>query len=135
MAKRKKPKKSRPPRTQIQVVTREKVNIQKEATYIIDRAKEQDARIVTLGSLILFSTETGDAWVLDPEDGLALCLARDGTEQPFTLIDTPTQFAIEWNADYRIDGDAFIVADRSGGVRTIIGYPTREILQAMRWIK
>jgi hypothetical protein len=135
MAKRKKPPKSRPARTQVQVVNRKKVNIQEEASYIIDRAKERDGRIVTLGSLILFSTETGDAWMLDPEDGFALCLARDGVEQPFTIFDTPTQFGIEWNADYQIDGDAFIVADRSGGVRTIIGYPTREILQAMRWIR
>src|SRR5215831_14306986 len=35
-------------------------------------------RIVTIGQLLLFSTETGDAWLLDPADRLAARLARDG---------------------------------------------------------
>ena len=90
------------------------------------------ARIVNLGPLVLFSTGTGDAWLLDPEDGLALCLARDGEEQPFTVIETPANFSIEWNADYHIDGDVFVVAERSGQVRSILGYPTEELLQAVR---
>jgi hypothetical protein len=107
------------------------MSITKEANDMISRAQNREGRLVTLGSLILFSTETGDAWMLDPEDGFAMCLARDGFEQPFTIIDTPTNFGIEWNADYRIDGDAFTVSDRAGQVRTIFGYPTREILQAM----
>jgi hypothetical protein len=33
---------------------------------------------VTVGPLVLFSTETGDAWLLDPADHLAARLARDG---------------------------------------------------------
>jgi hypothetical protein len=33
---------------------------------------------VTVGPLALFSTDTGDAWLLDPEDHLAARLARDG---------------------------------------------------------
>jgi hypothetical protein len=84
--------------------------------------------------LILFSTETGDAWILDPEDSLALCLARDGDRQPFTVTETATNFGIEWNAEYRIEGDRFIVAEQSGRIRTIIGYPTREILRAVRGV-
>jgi hypothetical protein len=107
------------------------MSITNEASYIIGRAQNREGRLVTLGSLIFFSTGTGDAWMLDPEDGLALCLARDGNKQPFTIIDTPTNFGMEWNANYRIDGDAFIVSDQAGQVRTIFGYPTREILQAM----
>lgn len=43
----------------------------------------------TLGPLLFFSTETGDAWVLDPADHLALCLARDGEPLPANIIETP----------------------------------------------
>ena len=42
------------------------------------RAAEHDGRFVTVGSLALFSTDTGNAWLLDPEDHLAARLARDG---------------------------------------------------------
>lgn len=129
MAKR---RKSAQVRTQQKLLTRDQVNIQGEANYVIDRAKQHDARVVTLGAVVLFSTETGDAWMLDPEDSFALCLARDGVVQPYTIIDTPTNFSIEWNADYTIDGNVFVVAERSGRIRSIMGYPVREILQAMR---
>ena len=36
-----------------------------EVRYIQRRAADYDSRIVTIGQLILFSTKTGDAWLLD----------------------------------------------------------------------
>jgi len=130
MARRRDPIKSH--RTQRQFLGPDQLNISREVDYIIQRAQEHDARLVGLASLILFSTETGDAWILDPKDNAALCLARGGEKQTFTVFDTTTQFGIEWTATYHIDGDAFIVGEESGQVRTILGYPTREIMQATR---
>jgi hypothetical protein len=124
--------KRRKPRTSQQVLSREQINISREAGYILHRAQDLQARLVTLGALILFSTETGDAWMLDPQDGLALCLARAGDPQPFTITETATRFAIEWNAHYRIEGAVFTVAEQSGQVRSILGYPTQAIMQAAR---
>jgi hypothetical protein len=49
-----------------------------EIDYIQCRAAEHDGRLVTVGPLVLFSTDTGDAWLLDPVDHLAARLARDG---------------------------------------------------------
>src|ERR1700752_1620229 len=49
-----------------------------EVRYIIRRAAAHDGRVVTIGQLTLFSTETGDAWIIDRDDHLALRLARDG---------------------------------------------------------
>ena len=66
-------RKSGTPRTQAQILSREQISISREINYIISRAKNSDTRLVTLGTLVLFSTETGDAWLLDSEDGLALC--------------------------------------------------------------
>lgn len=106
------------------------VNIVGEANHVVDLAQSNDSRVVTIGSLIFFSTETGDAWMLDPADNLALCLARGGEQQPFAISETSTNFVIEWNAYYHIDGDAFVVTERSGRIRTIRGYPTLDILQA-----
>jgi hypothetical protein len=58
-------------------------------------AQEQESRVVTLGPLVFFSTETGDAWMLEPEGGLALCLARDGEPLPVEIQETPETFAID----------------------------------------
>ena len=132
MAKHKRRKKPMPSHTHKQVVSGGQISVTREVDTIIKRAQAGDARIVGLGSLVLFSTETGDAWLLDPEDNLALCLARDGEKQSFTVTDTATSFSIEWNANYLIDGDAFIVAEHSGRIKTILGYPTREILRTIR---
>jgi hypothetical protein len=102
-----------------------------EVRYIQERAADHDGRLVVLGQLILFSTDSGDAWLLDVTDRLATRLARDGDPEPIALEETDTSFAIEWKGRYHIEGPAFVFADRdSGRVRTILGYPTQEIARA-----
>jgi hypothetical protein len=49
-----------------------------EVRYIQRRAARHDGRIVSIGQLVLFATETGDAWLLDPSEQLAARLAHDG---------------------------------------------------------
>ena len=101
-----------------------------EIGYIQDKAADHDGRIVTIGQLILFSTDTGDAWLLDVADQLAARLARDGDPEPVYLEETDTSFAIEWKGCYRVDGSAFIYSDRdTGRVTTILGYPTQKLAQ------
>jgi hypothetical protein len=101
-----------------------------EVRHIQRRAAEYDGRIVTIGQLVLFSTETGDAWLLDPADGLAARLARDGQSEPIHIEETDTTFAIGWKGRYRIDGPAFVYSDRdTGRVTTILGYPTNKLSQ------
>src|SRR5438876_11635768 len=56
-----------------------------EVRYIQRRAADYDGRIVTIGQLVLFSTATGDAWLLDPADGLAARLAVVGISNRSTL--------------------------------------------------
>ena len=101
-----------------------------EIRYIQRRAAEHDGRFVTVGSLALFSTDTGDAWLLDAEDHLAARLARDGDPEDVYLEETATNFAIGWKGEYRIDGDAFVYIDKkSARVVAILGYPIRRIAE------
>lgn len=99
---------------------------------MVARAVARERRVVTLGPLVLFSTDTGDAWMLDPADSLALCLARDGDALPINIMETEERFAVDWTHSYRIDGAVMTVIDRSGRSRAILGYPTREIGRAIR---
>jgi len=125
------------PRSRLQTreVPWEEVSIAREADYIIARALAEDARVVSLGPLVFFSTETGDAWVLDSEDNLALQLAAAGTRLPFAITETRERFAIEWAGTFRIEGDLMIFAEKAGRLRTIMGYPTREIAAALARVR
>jgi hypothetical protein len=78
------------------VVQGKDLRLADEVRYIQNRAADHDARIITLGPLVLFSTETGDAWLLDPADHLALRLARDGDPLPAQIEETEMSFAIGW---------------------------------------
>ncbi len=101
-----------------------------EVRYIQRRAAGHDGRVVSIGQLVLFSTETGDAWLLDTADQLAAPLARDGDPEPIHIEENDTTFAIGWKGHYRIEGGAFIYVDRdSGRVTTTLGYPTHKLIQ------
>jgi hypothetical protein len=52
--------------------------------------------------------KTGDAWIIDREDHLALRLARQGDPEPFHIEETAASFAIDWKGLYRIKGGTFI---------------------------
>src|ERR1700682_3543777 len=79
-----------------------------EIHYIQRRAAEHDGRFVTVASLVLFSSETGDAWLLDPADRLVARLARDGDPEDLYFEETETRFAIGWERKYNTQGGAFI---------------------------
>ena len=99
-----------------------------EVRYIQRRAADHTGRVISIGQLILFSTKTGDAWLLDPSDQLAARLARDGDPEPIHIEETDTTFAIGWKGHYRIEGAAFVYVDRdTGRTTTILGYPTNQL--------
>jgi len=99
-----------------------------EVRHIQQCAARHDGRIVTVGQLILFSTQTGDAWLLDATDRLAAQLARDGDPEPIHIEETDANFTIDWKGHYRIEGDAFVFVDRkTRGTRAILGYPTHKL--------
>ena len=70
--------------------------------------------------------------MLDSEDYFAMNLAIGGEEQDYKINETSHNFNIEWKADFKIEDDKFILMERSGRVRTILGYPIREIVKFMQ---
>jgi hypothetical protein len=98
----------------------------RSATFSVEQPTT--GREISIGQLILFSSKSGDAWLLDPSDQLAARLARDGDAEPIHIDETDTTFAIGWNGHYRIEGPAFIYVDRdTGRTSTILGYPTHQL--------
>lgn len=115
-----------------QRLQRESFRLAKEVRSIQHRAAEHDGRIVSLGPLVLFSTETGDAWILDPADQLAARLAYDGDPLAVYIEETDTNYAIGWQGRYRIEGDAFVYEDNeSQRLIAIRGYPIQRLLRVI----
>jgi len=81
---------------------------------------------------VFFSTQTGDAWILDPTDQLAARLAYDGDLIALYIEETDTNYAIGWQGRYRIENDTFIYEDNdTGRLIAIRGYPTQLLLRAI----
>lgn len=111
-----------------QRLDRQDVNLTDEVRYIQGCAAEHDGRIITIGQVVLFSSESGDAWLLDPADQLAVPVARDGDPLPVEIHETATKFGIGWAGRYQIDGEVFIFEPYGlGRVIAIVGYPTRPL--------
>jgi hypothetical protein len=86
------------------------IRLADEVRYIQHRAANHDGRIITIGQLVLFSTETGDAWLLDRTDFLAARLARNGEAEPIQIVET-------------------VYSDQdTGRAITILGYPTNKLV-------
>jgi hypothetical protein len=112
---------------------RPRLRLADEIRSIQRRAAARDGRVVAADQLVLFSTKTGDAWLLDADsdDHVAARLARDGDPESIAFEETDTSFQIAWPGSYRLDGPAFIYTDRhSQRVTTILGYPTSLLAKA-----
>ena len=105
------------------------LDIQAEIDHIVACAQQSDQRCVMIGTLLLFSTQSRDAWLLEPKDNLALCLARDGEAQSVHVVDSEKQFAIGWNKFFEFSDAVFVTIDHETGRRVAIdGYPIATIL-------
>ena len=135
MTKRKKKRrKGKSPATKLQVLRKKEISINREAGYIVESAQQGEAKVVTIGKLLFMSTAEGDAWVLDPEDHLALRLAELGEPLTYRIMETEATFAVEWNAQYSLTDSGFVVQDRDGKVTVLPSYPMQQIRDGERRI-
>ena len=129
---KKKQRKRKPSPTTRQVLRGEEFSVGGEARRIVESAQRGEAKVVTLGKLVFFSTAEGDAWILDPEDNLALWLVEQGEPLPYRIMETATSFAIEWNAQYALSDSDFAVQDQDGKVTVFPAYPVQQIRDGER---
>ena len=80
--------------TSVRRLTRAEVNYTQEAWSIQNTALAGGCRVVKLNQIVFFATETGDAWMLDPADALAACLARGHVNRPLPIWETGTKLRV-----------------------------------------
>jgi hypothetical protein len=115
--------------TKESVVASTGTSLRDEVEYVCRLASDCESHVIGFGKLVFFSTATGDAWMLDWEDELAICLMKDGVRLPFEIGETDRQFAIQWQGRYHIEAEFFTYIDNATPThaRTIAGYPTDAI--------
>jgi hypothetical protein len=119
--------------TSVRLVPGAEVDYTSEARDIQNSAATGWARVVKLGPIIFFSAPNRDAWMLDPEQGLAVCLAHEGAPRPIPIQETSVKLQIAWDAEYRIEGELFMVTRRGHSAASVfVGYPTAEIERMAR---
>ena len=82
-----------------------------------------------VGPFVLFSTGIGDAWLLEPDEQLAMRLAWQGAPQEIGIRDDPGRMELAWDGGYELLGDFFRVESEHPliGVRAIGGYPLGQL--------
>ena len=101
-----------------------------ECEIVIQAAREGVEKIIVTGPevlpvpFVLFASQ-GDAWLLDPDDNMALCLMFHGEAQTREFEDTAREILIGWDGPFTLDGEAFAVKTEHPliGTRVIMGYP------------
>src|ERR1700740_1514629 len=83
-----------------QIVAGQDFRLADEVRYIQRHAANPHRRIVTIGQLVLFSTETGDAWLLDPADRLAARLARGGEDEANPIQENENTVSDGWRGHH-----------------------------------
>lgn len=114
-----------------------KLSFTSEVEYIIACALKGTCKVVRLESCILFSTDDGDAWLLDADDHRALCLLWHGERQSTEIIEDEQTFYVEYDAVFDTSMDSFQVASENPkiGQRTIFGYPAHEITELVESVR
>ena len=113
--------------TTSRIVGGDESNYTAEARLVQSRAGRGEPSVIRLGDIVFFSTAGGDAWMFDAKDGEAACLARAGRSQAVPIEETDQKLLVAWQADCRIEDDAFTVIERDGSACSFIDYPMEEI--------
>ncbi|WP_462115065.1 hypothetical protein [Lysobacter xanthus] len=111
-----------------------------EIEKILAAAASHTGRLVVTGPeacaeqpFVLFATEDGDAWMLDPVYDGVLCLRWRDERQSFHVVDGAKSLEIRWNGAFELNGPFFTVrTDHPAiGNRGIAGYPVEQLREVL----
>ena len=111
-----------------------------ECFKIVGKAKQGIATAILTGPesasipFLLFSSEDGDAWLLEPVEGLVSNLMWQGKQNQLRILESEDRVGIDYDGIYNMSEDRFEVAldgpdelKTTIGTRTIFSYPTPDL--------
>ena len=112
------------------------ISLQNEINAIQKLASKSKFKVRELGVFVLFSTDKGDAWLLEVTESDALQLAAEREIMTVDLEENPETIEIHWTHTFEIKNKQFIITDyKDKKVEAINNYPTHPISAAIKRIK
>jgi hypothetical protein len=110
-------------------------SIREECEHIIAAELRGDVKIVMTKAgvacppFVLFSTGVGDAWLLEPDENLAMCLVWQGVREEIGISEDPSRIEVAWDGRYELLGDFFHLDTNNPKIRprAVGGYPLGEV--------
>jgi hypothetical protein len=98
-----------------------------EIARLRDKVRDKSAAMWTRGVFVFFSTEEGDAWVLEASGGDALQIADAGRQIEVDVVQTEEAIEVTWSHQFTIRKD-FAVTDYGDQRRSVFAdYPAARI--------
>ncbi len=107
-----------------------------EVEKIQESASAKKSAMLALGVFVLFSTTSGDAWLLEVTDMDAIQVARGGEKLEVQIEENPETIEINWTHKFDVKNKKFILTsykDKSEEVRE--DYPGHTILSTVKKIR
>ena len=107
-----------------------------EVEKIQESASAKKAAMLALGVFVLFSTTSGDAWLLEVTDMDAIQVARGGEELEVQIEENPETIEINWTHKFAAKNKKFTLTsykDKSEEVRD--DYPGHTIFSTVKKIR
>lgn len=101
--------------------------LSEEISSLVARCARGEGVVIGLGDFVLFSTTTGDAWLLEAFSDGALNLMRDYEPADYWIGEDGERVEVEWQGSYQLRGADFITDALPGAPRMVRGYPTEAI--------
>ena len=107
-----------------------------EVEKIRKSASEKKEKVFSLGVFIFFSSESGDAWLLEISDMDALKVSENGENLELNIKENPETLEINWSHKFAIKKKKFIVTSYTDkSEETYSNYPTHRIISLLKRTK
>jgi hypothetical protein len=112
------------------------VSVREEVAKIREAAVRHEAKIMHLGVFVLFSTETGDAWLLELTDMDGVQVADQGKGIDLEIEENVETIEINWSHRFTVEDRKFVATSyKDQSVIIHDHYPIHSIQAAIRKIR
>ncbi len=111
------------------------LSLKAEVEKIQQAAVAGKSEVRTIGVFVLFSTESGNAWLLELTDMDALLVARDGAACEVDIIESAETMEINWSHQFAVRNKRLVVTSYADKTEQVLeGCPTHSIWAAIKKI-
>ena len=112
------------------------ISLKTEVEKLQEKAAGREKFVHALGVFILFSTESGDGWLLEITEMDAIQVATNGEKIEFEIDENPDTIEINWPYRFTIKNKKFVTtAYADDEVKVWEDYPSHRIVSAVKKIR